>query len=906
MIGARVGPYEITAKLGEGGMGEVYRATDTKLKREIAIKVLPAAFTEDKERLARFEREAQLLAQLHHPNIASIFGLEESGGIRALVMELVEGPTLAERLENGPLPFSDFLSVAVQIAHALEEAHEKGIIHRDLKPQNIKASIEGKVKVLDFGLAKAMDPAAAASGPGSASALAKSPTLTMGATVQGMILGTAAYMAPEQAKGFPIDRRADIWAFGVVLYEMLTGGSLFAGDSVGDTLAAVIRAEIDLGKLPTETPSAIRSLLRRCLERNPKNRLHDIADARIVLEELSRGVGLEISPVAATATAVAPTRRLWPIATAVALVALLAGAAADRWLRPAVPTDAAEARWALAIPDGLVLSKAEFPQVALSQDGRLQAAVVVDASGIARILVRTSAEFVARILPETERASTPVFSPNGAWIGFFRDTGLFKIPVGGGPPIRLAEVSGQTRGMTWSTDGYIYFSPDTTGGLVRVSEQGGPATPVTKLEEARDERTHRWPQALPDGSAVLFTCDTQASTEYYDDARIEAVRPSTGERKVLVEGASQGRPAPGGHLVFARGGSLYAVAFDEKTLTVRGAPTIVAQGVATDVGSGAVQFATSASGEAIWAPGGAVASYSLVWMDFAGAESRIPIAQVPYNEAALSPDGKRVALVGGEGGVADLWVADLERSAVTRLTVGEFVTSPVWTPDGTRIAYGTRITGAKGRRWVIAWRPADGSRDAEILTENDRTVSPSDISVDGRFLIYDAIKGDATGVDLYLLPLSGPRTPQLLLGGPFSKTEATVSPDGRWLAYVSDEGGQASVFVRPFLAGEGRWQISTPLGIEPRWSRDGRQLFYREGAALLRVAIDTGHGFSASRPEQLFDRAASGAGVHSYGFSSDGKRILTFRSPEGRGSSRTLYLDLGFARRLALTPPAAS
>jgi Tol biopolymer transport system component len=894
--GNRLGSYEITAKLGEGGMGEVYRATDTKLERQVAIKVLPAAFTEDKERLARFEREAKLLAQLHHPNIASIFGLEESDGTKALVMELVEGPTLAERLESGSLPLEEALLLARQIAEALEEAHDKGIIHRDLKPQNIKASIEGKVKILDFGLAKAMDPVGTASGPGSASRLAASPTLTLGATRMGMILGTAAYMAPEQAKGFAVDKRADIWAFGVVLYEMLTGRSLFSGDSVPDTLARVLQREIDWSALPESTPPAMVRLLRRCLERSPKNRLHDIADARIVLDEQIRGVGLDVAPITAAAS---PTRRLWPVALAI-VAALVIGGIADRGLRPSSAPDVAGARWALAIPDGYVLSSAEYPQLAISQDGRLQAAVVVDEAGTPRILLRMRDDFAARVVPETERANTPFFSPDGSWIGFFRDTGLFKIPVGGGPPVRLAEVSGQTRGAAWSRDGFIYFVPDTLGGLSRVSEQGGPPTQVTKLDETRDERTHRWPEALPDGSAVLFTCDTQASTEYYDDARIEAVRPSTGERRVLVEGSSQAHYAPGGHLVFARGGSLYSIAFDEKALSIRGAPMTVAQGVATDVGSGAVQFAISASGDAIWAPGGKTASYHLVWMDRSGAESPVPMSQAPYNEAELSPDGKRVALVGGEGGVADLWVADLERGTLTRLTVGEFVTNPVWSPDGARIAYGTRSRGPQQHRSLIVWKPADGSREAETLAEGDRLLSPSDVSGDGRLLVYSAIKADGLGEDLYLLPLAGERTPRLLLDGPFFKSQARVSPDGRWLAYVSDEGGQPTVFVRPFPAGDGRWQISTPSGDEPRWSADGRDLLYRADAALYRVTVDASHGFSASRPERLFDRVASGNQVHTYALAPDGKRILTYRSPEGRGSLRTLYYDLGFARRLVL------
>jgi Tol biopolymer transport system component len=591
-----------------------------------------------------------------------------------------------------------------------------------------------------------------------------------------------------------------------------------------------------------------------------------------------------------------------PVAGAVA-VALLAGVMAGRWLLSS-PSGSAEpgARWALAIPDGYSLSTAEFPQVAISPDGRLQAAVVVDDNGTPRILLRSRDEFEARILPDTERANTPFFSPDGLWLAFYRDAGLYKIPVAGGPPILLAAAPGQTRGATWSSDGNIYFTQDSIGGLFRVSELGGPATQVTELDPARDERTHRWPQALPDGSAVLFTSDTQASTEYYDDARIEVVRPATGVRKVLVEGSSQARNAVGGHLVFARGGALYAVAFDEKSLSIRGAPTRVAQGVATDVGSGAVQFSiATTSGAAIWAPGGNTASYRLVWVDRSGAEAAVPIPDAPYNEIRLSPDGKRVALVGGEGGISDLWVADLTRGTVTRLTVGDYVSNPVWTPDGTRIIYGTGARGGTEQRWLIAWKPADGSRDAETLVKGDRGRYPYDVTADGRSLVYSAIRDDGSGEDLFLLPLAAERTPKLLVGGPFAKKEGAISPDGRWLAYVSTEqGGASTVFVRPFPDGDGRWQISTPSGYEPRWSPDGRELFYRFTQTLYRVAIDTRNGFTAGRPEPLFDRVASGSGIGTYSLSPDGRRFLTPRAPEGRGSLRTIYLDLGFARRLDL------
>ncbi len=469
--GSRLGSYEITAKLGEGGMGEVYRATDTKLKRDVAIKVLPAAFVEDRERLARFEREAQLLAQLHHPNIASIFGMEDSDGTKALVMELVEGPTLAERLEQGSLPFGESLLLARQIAEALEEAHEKGIIHRDLKPQNIKASIEGKVKVLDFGLAKAMDPTGVASGAGSASQLAASPTLTLGATQMGMILGTAAYMAPEQAKGFAVDKRADIWAFGVVLFEMLSGKRLFEAPTVPETLAQVLTRTPDLDELPASTPAAIRLLLRRCLERNPKNRLHDIADARLVLEDAIAGRGAD-EDRATVGPAPEPAAPLWRRAApwALAGVAAIYGAWAT-WSGPRHPSEPAKRSVSFTVPWRSTEGKpAQLRSVTMSRDGRR---LLIWDSLAEGVLVRDLDHFSARSIPVSGGADSPFFSPDGEWIAFLAGGELKKLALAGGNPVRLCASPSDSPGGAWGADGYIYFTPTWFDGLWRVPEQGG-------------------------------------------------------------------------------------------------------------------------------------------------------------------------------------------------------------------------------------------------------------------------------------------------------------------------------------------------------------------------------------------------------------------------------------------------
>jgi serine/threonine-protein kinase len=894
--GTRLGPYEITAKLGEGGMGVVFKARDFHLGREVALKVLPEGLTDDPERLARFEREAKLLAQLNHPNIAQIHGLEIQGDTRALVMELVEGPTLAERLEKGALPLDESLSIARQIAEALEEAHEKGIIHRDLKPQNVKASIEGRVKVLDFGLAKAMDPA------GSSSALpadlAHSPTITFGGTREGVILGTAAYMSPEQARGTPVDKRADIWAFGVVLWEMLAGRRLFDGPTVPDVLGAILRQEVDFAALPAHTPPGVHRLLRRCLERNPKNRLHDIADARLVIDDLLAGRMQEPTHAAGALSGAQPRLSVTWLAL-VAAIALAAGIAAGWRLRAlGSARSPTPARWSLALPEGLSLSTGDVPQIAISRDGRCQAVVVVDENGTSQLLARREDEFEGRLLPGTEGAEAPFFSPDGAWIGFVLDSALMKIPVAGGPPLRIVPVGVGARGATWSTDGYIYFAPDFVSGLSRIAQGGGTVEPVTRLDAARSERTHRWPEALPGGEAVLFTNDTHASPEYYDDARIEAVRPTTGERHVLVEGASQARHAPGGFLVFARGGSLHAVRFDPRTLEVSGAPVEVARGIATNVGSGAAQFASSESGGALWAPGGLAAAYRVVWVDREGRETPLAVPPFPYHELALSPDGAKLALVGGQGGASDLWIVELASGGVTRLTSGRFVRSPVWTPDGSRTAFAVFAPGEREDQTHLEWQPVDGSVAPEILAAGESGAAPSSFSPGGDSLIYDVTIGRPLSIRLAALSLAGDRR-STALAEERSAEQGVVSPDGRWLAYVSTASGQHNVFVRPFPAGPGRWQVSSARGFEPQWSRDGRELYYRADAVLYRVTVETARGFTASRPAAVLDRVASGRRVRSYALSPDGSRILAFRAPAGSGARRSLHLDLRFADRLA-------
>jgi len=900
--GSRLGHYEITSLLGEGGMGQVYRARDSRLGRDVAIKVIPPAFTADADRLARFEREARVLASLNHPNIATIHGIEEGGGTRALVMELVEGETLEEHLRKGALPREECLPIFLQIAEALEYAHEHGIVHRDLKPANVKLTPDGKVKVLDFGLAKALDTASSAMSGTPGASPTMSPTITAMGTQAGMIMGTAAYMSPEQARGRPVDRRADIWAFGVMLLEALTGRSTFAEETVSDTLAAVLRATPDLSTLPAATPAGVRRMIERCLRKDPRVRLQAIGEARVLMEEAQRG---EVEDAAPAAHGAAPqrSRPAWVIIAALAAT-LAAGAALGWALRRGPAAEAVAMRYALALPEGLTYVLVEHPQLALSRDGTQLVTIVEAESGTPQILYRRIDELDPRLLPDTEGAGGPFFSPDGRWIGFFRNSEMVKIPVAGGPPTHLADSSGQSRGATWSIDGYIYFTHDSSVPLSRVSENGGPVEPVTQLDNERAERTHRWPDVLPDGSAVIFTSDTQASTEYYDDARIEAVRTATGERKVLVEGASQARYIPNGNLIFARGGALFAMPFDARALEVRGSPVQIAQGVSTIVGTGAAQFAVSESGAALWIPGGAGTGLWLpVWIARDGSVVQTTIEPGIYGEISLSRDGTRVALVGGQGGVSDLWVADLERGSLTRLTFGEFVSSPTWSPDGLSIAYGTRLQGTSGNTWQIAIKAADGSRDAKILVQGERGHSPSGFSPDGKLLLFDRLNATATQRDVWSIALDGPAEPQPVLEGPFMKSMAEVSPDGRWVTYASNEGGRSGVFVRPFPRGDGRWQVSAPYGTEPHWSADGREIYFRSDGWLHAVAVDTRQGFSAARPERLFNRIAFGGNPRTYSVSPSGK-FLVGRTRDVEAPPRRIYFDLGFAGAVArLTAP---
>jgi len=881
--GARLGPYEIAAKLGEGGMGEVYRATDSKLEREVAIKVLPAAFTEDPERLARFEREAKLLAQLHHPHIASIFGLEESGGIRALVMELVEGPTLADRLTEERLSTDECLAIARQIAEALEEAHEKGIVHRDLKPQNIKASREGKVKVLDFGLAKAMDPTAGASGAATASpTLMNSPTLTAAGTELGMILGTAAYMAPEQARGLPVDKRADLWALGVILFEMLAGRRLFEGELVSDLLASVLRQPIDWSALPADAPPALRRLLRRLLERNPKNRLHDAADARIVLADLAAGVADEIAPAPA-APAARGRREL--VAWALALLAM----AVAGWLslgRPkGAPPPARVIRATLPLPAGVSIEldgeRAGMP--AISHDGTRVAVGAREGAGPMRIWVVEVATGVARALPGTEDGYRPFWSPDDRTIGFFTWSFMGTTPAEGGAVRRLARAR-DARGGTWSPNGTILFAPHQVGPLYTIPERGGEARPATAIGEAGNLGTHRFPAFLPDGERFVylerhFHVGSEPSRAAVTLGRLGATEPLA---RLLEVGTNA--EVAGGRLLYVRDGALVAQPLDLERGALAGEPRTLVGDLLVNLRFSYGVFSASDTGLLAFLAGRQSDLSQLVWRDRSGrrlGELGAPGILSGLGGLALSLDGRFAAVSRIEEGTteADVWLYDLSRGTETRLArPGSDDYRPLFAPDSTALVFGSRERSGGAAR--IVRRDLGTGEERELLRQSGRYLLPGVLTADGEGLLYERGDEEDLGVcDVLLHSLAGGEE-RTLVASPGDDSAAQLSPDGRWLAWASDQSGQYEIYVAPFPGPGAPVQVSRAGGVQPRWNPRGGELFFKSpDNVLTAVPVESGSAtFAAGTPEPLFPIVEFLGWT--YAVAPDGERFLT-REPLG-------------------------
>ena len=808
-IGSRLGHYNVTALIGEGGMGQVYQATDTKLKRQVALKILPEAFSADPERLARFQREAEVLASLNHPNIAAIHGLEESEGTRALVLELVEGPTLADRIAKGSIPLDEALPIAKQIAEALEAAHEAGIIHRDLKPANIKVKDDGTVKVLDFGLAKALDP----SPVGDPS---QSPTLTAAATQMGVIMGTAAYMSPEQAAGQTADKRSDIWAFGVVLFEMLTGRSIFVGETVSHVLGAVLQVEPKWEALRSDTPQAVVRLLHRCLQKDRKRRLPDIGVARLELDEVLAGP----TPADASRAPAHPTGRpslFWVAVTAV-VAALVTGGA--MWtLRPS-PAPGSPVRSVIsASPSAVPGPPSSNTNLAISPDGStIVYRTFVD--GVSRLYVRRVDRLEGALLAGVDSVGSLFFSPDGQWIGFSTgvDSTLKKIQVTGGAAITLCPMPPGPRGASWGPDDTIIFARQGSG-LFRVSAAGGEPEPLTIPESP--ER-HYWPELLPGGRAVLFTIALNANVSS-ETSQIAVLDLDTQEQRVLIEGGTHPRYVSG-HLIYSFDDTLRAVRFDPDQLEVLSDPIPVLEGL-TATPSGAVDVDLSDDGALVYQTGGLqIDSRTLVWVDRQGNEDVAPAEARPYNSVRLSSDGRTVVTQVADPDNSDVVIYDLERDTPTRFTFDPaFDQHPTVTRDGERVVFTSDRDEGVGN---LYWKAADGTGQVQRLTTSDNVQAASSFTPDGRLVFAEVTP---TGViDLGVRSMDGEGSVEWLLQEPFYEAYAELSPDGRWMAYVSNESGQFEVYVRPFPnVNDGKQQISRNGGYWPLWGPDGRELFYQ-------------------------------------------------------------------------------
>jgi Tol biopolymer transport system component len=838
--GTRLGPYQVLDAIGAGGMGQVYRARDTRLNRDVALKVLPDLFASDPDRLARFTREAQTLAALNHPNIAHIHGLEESGGTRALVMELVAGDDLSTLIGRGPMPLADARAIATQIADALETAHEQGIVHRDLKPANIKVTPDGRVKVLDFGLAKALAPDSDASiNP------TNSPTLTARATQMGMVLGTAAYMSPEQARGRPVDRRADIWAFGAVLYEMLTGRRAFDGDDVSITLANVLKEDPQWTALPADLPAPLARLLRRCLEKDPRRRLSAIGDARLELDEP------ETTVVAERAAGLAAPRpsawsRLWP---ALIGVLIAGGAAAAAWSYSASPPAAALARLSMLPPSGERLYP-DSTGVAVSPDGTMVAFIVgAVARSEAQLWVRSVDSMAARRLDDAAGASQPFWSPDSRRIGYFTNTKLKIIAAAGGRAETIADAPGG-RGGTWSASNVIVFAPDAGGPLYRVPATGGSPQPVTALEA--QEYGHRMPTFLPDGDRFLYAALPSKN------GRFDIFAGSLGGQSRTFIGSLEAAPvfAEPGWLLYARQGILTALPFDVGALEITGDPVTL-----EDEPASILDPATSfTAGRSVSVSRtGSLAYYSApslntvaTWYDAAGAQ--VGTLNVPaghYETIRISPDGTRGVLVRSTSpSESSLWLVDMARGGAAALSSGPGRNdNPVWSPDGTRVVW---TADRDGIQKFYVRNVNDATGEQLLFASPTPFKNPSDWSPDGRWITFTQLDA-GTAQNIYVLDASGGKEPALFVRGAARDIGGPVSPDGRWMAYLSDEGGRIQLYVQSFPTPGRSTQISDEGAVFAWWSRDSRQLTFLSDDLqhLWRVDVQPGAPFVVSTPRQI-------------------------------------------------------
>jgi serine/threonine protein kinase len=895
--GTRLGPYEIQAPLGAGGMGEVYRARDTKLGRAVAIKILPEVFTSDPERLARFEREARMLAALNHSNIGAIYGIEDAGGFRALVLELVGGETLAERLRRGSVPLREALKIAGQIVDALEAAHEKGIVHRDLKPANIKITPDGNVKVLDFGLAKASP------SDGIGFDLVQSTTITMDATRAGEILGTAAYMSPEQARGNAVDTRTDIWAFGCVLYEMLAGCRAFSGDTPSDAIAVILEREPLWDRLPEATAPVVRRLLQRCLEKDPKRRLRDIGDARIELEDaLASPAQDNIADKPAGMT----RRQAISALAGAAVGAASTGIFAISRYRGA--TRRKLTQFTITPPDNGVFVPSFNKRIAISQDGT-HVAFNAAVPGADAFYTRSLAELESKRIKDG--GGVPFFSPDGRWIGFLAGSGtgftassptLRKLPVNSGVSATICPVEGFA-GATWADDDMIYFIAAIPGGVTSVPANGGEPKEIVPVDFAKGERMHKFPCALPEGKVILVTVTT-ADFASFDEARIVALSPRTGKRKILLEGGTHPRYSSG-YLLYAHDGKILAVSFDPAHLEVKGQPFTALEGVQMSRNTGVASFDVSASGDLAYVSGicdgGA---RTLVWVDRNGKAEPVSLAAKSFLHPRLSPDDRRLAIE-IEGPSHDLYVYDFDRSVLANITNDGVSHWPVWSPDGTRLVYRSGPM-FKWRLWQV---PADRSRPPLQISATGFAQSAESWSPDGRTILYTATAPGGIPPNIMAAHVDEDRQAESVDREKAPEGSPKFSPDGRWLAYCSNESGKSQAYVQAFPGPGPKIQISNDGGTDPVWKRNGGELYYRNGDSMMAVVVSTTPKFTAGRPEELWRGRYShgmssscgppGATSSNYDVTADGKRFLMIKDEDqDRAASKQIVVVLGWINEL--------
>ncbi len=871
--GQRLAHYEVHEKIGEGGMGEVYRATDTRLSRDVALKALPDEVARDPERLARFRREAQLLAALNHPNIAAIHGLEEVDALPFLALELVPGHDLAALMKGGAMPFLQAAGLALQIADALESAHEMGIVHRDLKPANVKVTPEGKVKILDFGLAKALDPL-----PGRPVSASHSPTMTAAATRAGIILGTAAYMSPEQARGAAVDKRADVWAFGCVLLEMLTGRGVFTETTISDTLASVLKTDPDWTALPADAPERLRRLLKRCLQKDARLRLRDIGEARIALSEILAGTPDEARAVAPGAAAPARGAGRWPT---IAIGGVILAAAAT-WMAMSLTRTEAP-------PEG-ALRRFEVGREGLQADPHLAPAISPDGRRIVyasedRLWVREIDSVEPRALPGTEGGQFPFWSPDSVMVGYVRGNDLWRVPVQRGQAATIASSLGSfspASGLTWSEDDRIVYTKGDSG-LIEINAMGG--EPRDLLAPDGKETDFHQPSSLPEGRGVLFVVHRATGP----DAICVFVN---GERRAVltIEGESLSRPvyASSGHVIYRRGGArsgLWAIPYSHQRLEPTGEPFLVTQD--------ADYPSTAADGTLLYVRGASLGQQQLVWVSRAGAiEGTVSQPQTRIASPALSEDGERIAVMAQENENWDIWIHDIARATRTRLTFSPIMDwDPAWTPDGRHVVFWEGATRA------ISRIPADGTGAVERLVAQDLPDSgvPS-ISADGSQMVFWS-RPSPNVDDIWVMPLSGERTPRPLLQTPAREDHPRLSPDGRHILYVSDESGRNEVYLTTFPGAEGKGQVSADGGTTPRWGARGDRIFYVQSEdrdrRLVEVPVAHDPAIRLGAPRNLFGARDAGLDLSDnarFDVASDGERFLMIKTLRPEGERPTLVL----------------